>query len=87
MFTHILQTEKFSVFDVKWIPSTAKFVAIGGKTNATGLIKVFELNGDRVDVVREINKKTTFKCSAFGLSRTNKSYLSIGDFSGSLQIM
>lgn len=87
LFTHITRVENFAVFDTKWIPQTAKFVAIGGRANSTGLIKVFELNGNEIDVVREINKKNTFKCAAFGLSRFKNGYLSIGDFGGSLQIM
>lgn len=87
MFPHIKHVENFSVFDTKWIPHTAKFVAIGGRANATGLIKVYEMNGGQIDVVREINRKDTFKCAAFGLSRTKNSYLAIGDFGGTLQIM
>lgn len=87
MFSHIKHVENFSVFDTKWIPQTAKFVAIGGRANATGLIKVYEMNGGQIDVVREINKKDTFKCAAFGLSRTQNAYLAIGDFGGALQIM
>lgn len=87
MFTHIACVENFSVFDTKWIPQTAKFIAIGGRTNGTGLIKVFELNGNQIDVIREINKKDTFKCAAFGLSRTKNAYLAIGDFGGALHIM
>lgn len=87
MFTHIARPENFTIFDVKWIPGTAKFVAIGGKPNAIGSIKVFELNNDRVEVVREINKRAVFKCSSFGLSSSQESFLSVGDFNGSLQIM
>lgn len=87
LFTHIPHVENFAIFDTKWIPQTAKFVAIGGRANSTGLIKVFELNGNQIDVVREINRKNTFKCSAFGLSRCKSGYLAIADFGGSLQIM
>lgn len=88
MFSHIKHVENnFSVFDTKWIPHTAKFVAIGGRANATGLIRVYEMNGSQIDVVREINRKDTFKCAAFGLSRTKNAYLAIGDFGGALQIM
>lgn len=87
MFSYIKHVENFSIFDTKWIPHTAKFVAIGGRANGTGLIKVYEMNSSKIDVVREINRKDTFKCAAFGLSRTNDAYLAIGDFGGTLQIM
>lgn len=87
MFAHTTHLENFSVFDTKWIPQTAKFVAIGGRANTTGLIKVYELNGTQIDVVREINMKNTFKCGAFGLSRTKNAYMAVGDFGGGLQIL
>lgn len=88
VFTHIAHPENnFTIFDVKWIPQSAKFIAIGGKPNDTGIVKVYELNNDRLDIVREINKSNVFKCSSFGLSSKQKSYLSVGDFSGSLQVM
>lgn len=89
LFTHITHAENFTIFDTKWIPHTTKFIALGARANGTGLIKVLELNcqNSQIDVVREINKKNAFKCSAFGLSRCKSGYLSIGDFGGSLQIM
>lgn len=87
MFNHIAHVENFSVLDVKWLPKSAKFVAIGGRENATGAIKLYELNENQIDLVREINPKNTLKCAAFGLSRTKNSYLAIGGFSGSLQIV
>ncbi|XP_031635352.1 WD repeat-containing protein 92-like [Contarinia nasturtii] len=88
MFVHITHEVNFTIFDTKWLPQTAKFAAIGAKTNGTGgLIKVFELNGKQLDITREISRQNAFKCSAFGLSRTKNYYLAVGDFGGSLQII
>lgn len=87
MFSHITHPENCSVFDTKWLPQSAKFVAIGGRTNGTGVIKLYELNGNQIDLVREIIKKNIFKCASFGLSRIKSTYLAVGDFGGSLQIM
>lgn len=87
MFSHITHEEDFVVFDTRWIPQTAKFVAIGEKPTATGFIKVYELNGNQINVVREINMANTFKCAAFGLSPTRPAYMAVGDFNGLLKIM
>lgn len=87
MFTHITHAENFPIFDTKWIPKTAKFIAIGGRNNSTGVIKVFQLNGQQINAVREVNKKNSIKCAAFGLSRSKNGYLTVGDFGGSLEIM
>lgn len=88
VFSHIEQTENFTVFDTKWVPKTKKFVAIGGKSNATGVIKVYELNNGRLNTVREFNKKSTFKTGTFlSSSLRHPSHFAIGDFEGSLQIL
>lgn len=87
IFTHISHNENFSIFEAKWIPATAKCVAIGGNAKSTGCIKVFELNGNRLDVLHEVKKKNSLRCASFGLSRTRQSYMSTGDFKGSLQVM
>lgn len=87
MFSHIKYEENFTVFDTKWLPQTAKFVAIGEKPSLTGFIKVYELNGNQINVVREISIGNTFKCAAFGLTRTRTAYLAVGDFNGSLKLM
>lgn len=88
IFSHIEQNENFTVFDTKWVPSTIKFVAIGGKANATGVIKVYELNNGSLHMVREITKKSTFKTGTF-LSSSSRypSHFVVGDFEGSLQIL
>lgn len=76
------------MFDTKWVPSTTKFVAIGGKSNATGIIKLYELNNGRLNLVREFNKKSTFKTGTFlSSSSRHPSHFAIGDFEGSLQIL
>lgn len=87
IFTYISHNENFSIFETKWIPGTAKLAAIGGNGNSTGCIKVFELNGDRLDILHVINKRSPLRCAAFGLSRTKQSYMCTGDFKGSLQIV
>lgn len=88
IFSHIEQTENFTVFDTKWVPTMRKFVAIGGKSNATGVIKVYELNNGRLNTVREFNKKSTFKTGTFlSSSSRHPSHFVTGDFEGSLQIL
>lgn len=87
IFNHIKHLVNYNVFDTKWIPVSAKFVALGGKANGTGVLNVFELNEDKLDLVLEICKKSILKCGSFGASPSLKSHLAIGDFDGTLQIM
>lgn len=87
MFVHITHNENFSIFDTKWLPQTAKFAAVGAKSNGSGFIKVYELDGEKLDVTREIARGNAFKCATFDVSQTNNYYLAVGGFGGSLQIM
>lgn len=88
IFSHIEQPENFTVFDTKWVPGTSKFVAIGGKANSMGILKVFELNNGRLNTVREFNRKSTLKTGTFlSTSPRHQSHFVIGDFEGSLQIL
>lgn len=83
---HIEKSLDYSIFDVKWIPCTAKFVVIGSKPKGTGLLQIYELNRGELDKVREVEKPKSFKCCSFGASGLREKQLATGDFVGKLAI-
>lgn len=87
MLAHIEHNLNYSVFDVKWIPCSAKFVACGSKMNSQGIIQIFELDSPKLNLCREINLESAVKCSSFGASSIADRKLAVGDFSGKLSIM
>jgi WD40 repeat protein len=87
MLVHIEKSVNYSVFDVKWIPYSAKFISIGTKTNGQGVIEVYELDSPNVKLVKEIAQDTAQKCCSFGTSSPGERHLALGDFNGKLKIL
>uniref|UniRef100_A0A182Q3K7 WD repeat-containing protein 92 n=1 Tax=Anopheles farauti TaxID=69004 RepID=A0A182Q3K7_9DIPT len=86
MISHIEKPLNYSVYDVKWIPCTAKFVAIGSKPKGTGTIQIYQLNRGTLDLVREVETEKSLKCCSFGASKLSTEHLAVGDFAGKLTV-
>ncbi|XP_050316372.1 dynein axonemal assembly factor 10 [Anthonomus grandis grandis] len=76
----------YAIHDVKWIPCSAKFVSVGGKSNGAGIVEIFTLSGDGMQKIDEFCKKDHFKCCTFDASSLRNRHLATGDFSGRLQV-
>jgi len=86
IITHIQKSVDFTLFDVRWIPSSAKFALLGTLPRGTGSISIYELDKTEVKLVKQIEKSKAFKCGTFGGSRLENRYLSTGDFGGNLHV-
>lgn len=86
IISHVEKSLNYSISDVKWIPSSAKFVTLGGNPNGTGIIEIYALNPDGVEKVKEIVKKEQFRCGTFDASSLRNRHLATGDFAGRLQV-
>lgn len=84
---HIEHCLNYSVFDVKWIPFSAKFLSIGMATNGRGIIQIYELDSPKLNLIKEIKLADALKCCSFGTSSPGERHLAIGDFSGNLMIL
>ncbi|GBP03644.1 WD repeat-containing protein 92 [Eumeta japonica] len=62
MIEHLHQSVNYTVYDTKWIPCSAKFVVLGSKPNHEGILEIYELNESKVEKVKTIEKKSSFKC-------------------------
>lgn len=83
----ITENVPYSVFDVKWIPNTAKFLSIGSNPNGTGILQVYEMNENKVESVIKVDRPKAFKCCSFGASELGRSRAAVGDFFGGLHVM
>lgn len=81
------QSLNYTIFDVNWIPCSAKFLVLGSKPKGTGILQIFELNKAELSLVKEIEKKNPFKCGSFGASSLRNRHLAVGDFAGRLQVL
>lgn len=83
---HIEHPLNFTIYDVKWIPSSARFVVIGSLPTNAGIIQTYALSKGKVEKVAEFMKGCPFKCGTFGASSLRNRHLATGDFKGRLQI-
>lgn len=83
---HIENSLNYSVYDVKWIPSSARFVAMGSLPSGAGIVQIYALNQGKLDKISEFSKANSFKCGTFSASSLRTRHLATGDFKGRLQI-
>ncbi|KAG1665441.1 hypothetical protein FOA52_005783 [Chlamydomonas sp. UWO 241] len=83
---HTQKSLTWTVYDTKWIPSSAKFIGIGSYARNTGCLQVYELDGAEVKLVKEVEKPSAFKCGTFGASSIVERRLATGNFAGMLQM-
>lgn len=83
---HLEKNLDYSIYDVKWIPASAKFVVMGGKSNGAGLIEIYSFSTNGIEKQGEISKKEYFKCGTFDASTLSDRHLATGDFGGRLQV-
>lgn len=54
IIAHIEKSLNYTVFDVKWIPCSAKFVSLGMHPRDTGALQVYELSKGDIKLVLEV---------------------------------
>ena len=83
---HISKSVQITSYDVKWIPSSARFVVMGAFARATGCLQVYELDGVDLKLSKEVETKASVKCGTFGASGLAERHLATGNFEGYLQL-
>lgn len=54
IITHIEKSLNYTVFDVKWLPSSAKVVVLGSHPRDTGALQVYEVSKGELKLVKEV---------------------------------
>jgi hypothetical protein len=44
----------YTPFDIKWIPSTPRFVTLGQQANGTGILEVMKLSKGSIEIVSKV---------------------------------
>ena len=84
---HIQHSLNYSVFDVKWIPFTAKFISVGSKSNGKGILQILELDTPNLNLIKEVELESSVKCCSFGSFSPEERHFVTGDFAGKLKIL
>ncbi len=55
IIAHIEKSLNYTVFDVKWMPSSAKVVVLGSHPRDTGALQVYEISNGELKLVSEVS--------------------------------
>lgn len=83
---HIHHPVNYTLYDTKWIPRSAKFIALGNHAKGTGALDIFEIDHGKLNVIQQSVKAKALKCGTFGASTYQNRAIATGDFDGNLQI-
>ena len=83
---HIHKSLTQTVYETKWIPTSARFVLLGSPPRQTGLIQIYRLGQGDIELEAELERPKAFKCGTFGHTSLAERQLATGDFDGSLAV-
>lgn len=77
----------------RWLPGTAKFLAVGCYARGTGTLQLYELDGAALKLATETEQPASLKCacvlsgSGSGAGSTQQQLTALGNFDGQLQLV
>jgi len=86
IISHLEKVCPFTPFDVRWIPSSARFVAVGCDATNHGYLGVYEMSRGAIQLVHEEQHPISLRCATFGATSMTERHLATGDFNGGLRI-
>jgi hypothetical protein len=86
LIEHASKSVNFTPFEVKWVPVSARFVALGVLPKGSGAMKIYGLEGGKVECLAESDKKEGIKCGTFGASLFEDRHLATGNYAGELNV-
>ncbi|KUF99095.1 hypothetical protein AM588_10011146 [Phytophthora nicotianae] len=86
LIEHVNHSVNFTPNDTKWIPGSARFVAMGIYPKATGALTIFGLNQGELKTHAVLEKTHGIKCGTFGASALEDRHLATGDYGGVMSV-
>ena len=79
---HIHKSVNYTVYDTKWIPSSAKCVVLGSKPRGTGAIQIYEIDKGELKLMKEVSYPIAFEDDVdIRFSRLKRNLLSSAELS------
>lgn len=74
-----------TLFDCKWVPSSARFVVMGTTDKSHGFLRVYSMaSASSIKLLADTQRPDPIKCGTFGASSLEDRHLTTGDFEGHL---
>ena len=84
---HVSKTVNFTPADVRWVPTSPRFVTVGTHAKGTGALSVWEMTPSGLVSVAELTRPQGLKCGTFGASFLEDRHFALGDQKGGLCIV
>jgi hypothetical protein len=84
---HVSQSLSFTPADVRWVPTSPRFVVVGTHPKGTGALSVMEMTPSGLASVAEVTRPQGLKCGTFGASFLEDRHFAVGDQKGLLAIV
>ena len=84
---HVSQSLSFTPADVRWVPTSPRFVVVGTHPKGTGALSVWEMTPSGLASVAEVTRPQGLKCGTFGASFLEDRHFAVGDQKGLLSIV
>ena len=59
---HVHKPLDFTLFDARWIPSSARFVVLGNHARGTGALQIYEISKGSVNLVKNVSAMQRTSC-------------------------
>jgi len=86
ILAHIEKPVNYTLFDVQWIPSSARLIAMGSHPRGTGIWQVYQMSKGELKLLEEINTPSAIKCGTISGITRDARQLATGDFNGNLSL-
>ena len=83
---HVHHSLNLTVYETKWIPSSARFVLMGSPARQTGLMQIYQLTSGSIELQAEVERPKAFKCGTFGATTLADRHIASGDFEGKMAV-
>eukprot|EP00924_Labyrinthula_sp_SR-Ha-C_P002660 maker-scaffold_13-snap-gene-3.63-mRNA-1 protein AED:0.01 eAED:0.01 QI:964/1/1/1/1/1/3/59/407 len=83
---HINHRAEYTVYDTKWVPSSARFVAVGvkAKQHTAGYFQMLQLNSGKLECQAELSLQYGLKAATFGHTSFEDRNVCLADLKGNL---
>ena len=54
IISHVEKSLNYTIYDVKWLPCSAKFITLGSHPRDTGALQVYELSKGNLNLIHEV---------------------------------
>ncbi|KAI9908719.1 hypothetical protein PsorP6_016123 [Peronosclerospora sorghi] len=86
LLEYIHASVPFTPTDIKWMPGSARFVAVGLSPKGTGAWSLYRVHHGQVETMAELETSYGMKCGTFGASAYEERHFATGDYGGVLSL-